>query len=174
MCGGYSLIKDCYKTVVKRIAGWRNAHRPHGALGPSGTVIPERIINKPPSAQLGPNQTDESVLGSYDHLDAVLEHMIEGQNTPERAAVMATRDLRRAARSAAQALPRGTAGQNQAAGDALVAADSIEVQVSYTNRIARLVRGAQYKRRQAPPGVVLTGRDYGQGWRFPIAGTYRL
>ena len=144
MAGGFSVLKDCYKTDAFALSRWRNANRPKGGLGPDGPVMPESIITKPPTAELSPGQTDEASLGSYEHLDAVLRLMIEGRMTPRRAAALATKEL----------------GE--------------EISPEYAERIARLVRNAQYKRRQAPPGVVLGAMDYGQGWRFPIAGRYSL
>ena len=77
MNGGFNPIKDLYKTEVFRLARWRNAHRPSDALGPAGVVVPERIIDKPPSAELRDNQRDDDSLPPYDVLDAILEHLIE-------------------------------------------------------------------------------------------------
>ena len=56
MCGGYSVLKDVYKMTVFELSKWRNKFRPNGALGPEGAVMPERIISKPPSAELKPDQ----------------------------------------------------------------------------------------------------------------------
>ena len=169
MCGGFSVLKDCYKTTAFALARWRNATVPADVRGPAGPVMPDTIIDKPPSAELKPGQTDESSLGSYDHLDAVLRLMVEGFNTPARAAVLATAELRQAAMDQAKGIKdrNGRRAAEQAA-------SSIEVTRDYAERIARMVRTAQYKRLQAPPGVVLTSRDYGKGWRFPIAGNYEL
>jgi len=169
MCGGFSLIKDCPKTMVVKLARWRNASRPARCLGPDGPVMPERIISKRPSAQLAPGQTDEAVLGSYWHLDPVLLHLVDGMSPPERAAVLATRDARDEARQEAALI-----GDHAERERALADAELITVTADYAERIGGLVRRAQYKRRQAPPGVVLTGRDFGLGWRFPIAGKYKL
>jgi NAD+ synthase len=144
MCGGYSVLKDAYKTTVFTLSKWRNKVKPAGMLGPDGPVMPERIITKPPSAELKPDQTDEQALGSYDHLDAVLRHMVEGLNGPERAAALASEEL----------------GE--------------KVTVEYARRVARMVWRAQYKREQSPPGVVLSGRNYGKGWRLPITNQYGL
>ena len=72
MCGGYSVLKDIYKTEVYALARWRNAHRPAGALGPAGRVIPESSITKAPTAELRPNQTDQDSLPPYEVLDAIL------------------------------------------------------------------------------------------------------
>ncbi|GAB5469730.1 MAG: NAD+ synthase [Rhodospirillales bacterium] len=77
MCGGFNALKDVYKTQVYQIARWRNQARPAGALGPSGRVMPERIITKAPSAELRPDQTDQDSLPDYEPLDAILEGLIE-------------------------------------------------------------------------------------------------
>ena len=73
MCGGYSVLKDVYKTTVFELSRWRNEFLPRGALGPAGIVIPGRIITKPPSAELKPNQTDQDSLPPYDELDGILQ-----------------------------------------------------------------------------------------------------
>lgn len=144
MCGGYSVLKDCYKTLAFELSRWRNARRPQGCLGPDGAVMPVTIIDKPPSAELKPGQTDESALGSYRHLDSILRHMVEGLNGAARAAELATAEL----------------GE--------------EVTADYARRIAGLVWRAQYKREQSPPGVVLTARNFGKGWRLPVVNAYGI
>lgn len=75
--GGYSVLKDLYKTEVFALARWRNGHRPRLALGPEGRVIPERILTKPPTAELHPGQRDDDSLPPYDILDAILKGLIE-------------------------------------------------------------------------------------------------
>ena len=77
MCGGYSVLKDVYKTDVFRLCRWRNQHHPLRALGPSGQVVPERVIAKPPSAELRPDQKDLDSLPPYDELDKILHCLIE-------------------------------------------------------------------------------------------------
>ena len=77
MCGGYNVLKDIYKMEVFRLSRWRNQSLPRGALGPPGRVIPERIITKPPSAELKPNQTDQDSLPPYEILDGILECLVE-------------------------------------------------------------------------------------------------
>jgi NAD+ synthase len=77
MAGGYSVLKDVYKTDVFRLARWRNAHHPKGALGPAGEVVPPRVITKPPSAELRPDQKDEDSLPPYAVLDDILHGLIE-------------------------------------------------------------------------------------------------
>lgn len=81
MCGGFAVLKDVYKTTVFELARWRNAHRPPRALGPAGPVMPERVISKPPSAELKPDQTDQDTLPPYDVLDAILVRLIEGERS---------------------------------------------------------------------------------------------
>ena len=80
MCGGFSVLKDIYKTDVYRLSRWRNADRPPaavGPLGPAGDVIPERTLTRAPTAELRPNQTDQDSLPPYDQLDAILRGLIE-------------------------------------------------------------------------------------------------
>jgi len=131
MCGGYAVLKDVYKTTVFALARWRNKHRPDGLHGPAGPVMPERVIAKPPTAELKPNQTDQDTLPSYDRLDAILECLIERE--------------------------MGVA-ETVAAGH-----DSVTVK-----RVFRMLDRAEYKRRQAPPGVKITSRAFGRDRRYPI------
>ena len=77
MNGGFNPIKDIYKTEVFRLSSLRNSWKPHGALGPSGEVIPVNIITRPPTAELRENQTDQDSLPPYDMLDAILERLVE-------------------------------------------------------------------------------------------------
>ncbi|MBU6297777.1 MAG: NAD+ synthase [Alphaproteobacteria bacterium] len=77
MCGGYNVLKDIYKMEVFRLARWRNQTAPAGALGTPGRVIPERIIAKPPTAELRANQTDQDSLPPYEILDGILECLVE-------------------------------------------------------------------------------------------------
>ncbi|MFY7782091.1 MAG: NAD+ synthase [Tagaea sp.] len=81
MCGGFAVLKDVYKTTVFELSRWRNANRPEGALGPRGPVMPERVIVKPPTAELREGQTDEASLGPYARLDAILRALVEGEKT---------------------------------------------------------------------------------------------
>src|SRR5439155_27328183 len=83
MCGGYSVLKDVYKTTVFALSRWRNEDLPIGGAGPPGRVIPERILIKPPTAELKPNQTDQDTLPAYEVLDAILEGLVEGEMTVE-------------------------------------------------------------------------------------------
>ncbi|MEQ9529700.1 MAG: NAD(+) synthase, partial [Parvibaculaceae bacterium] len=77
MNGGFNPIKDLYKTRVFRMSNWRNTHMPKGCLGPNGRVIPERIITRPPSAELRPDQKDEDSLPPYEQLDDILHCLVE-------------------------------------------------------------------------------------------------
>jgi len=83
MCGGFAVLKDVYKTEVFALCRWRNGHKPEGALGPDGPVMPERVITKPPTAELRPDQKDEDSLPPYSRLDAILARLIEGEDSPE-------------------------------------------------------------------------------------------
>jgi NAD+ synthase len=136
MCGGYSVLKDVYKTTVFELTRWRNAHLPEGAKGPKGEAIPERVITKPPSAELKPNQTDQDTLPPYNQLDAILECLIEEEMSVDQIA--------------AKGIDRATAA-----------------------RVWRMVDRAEYKRRQAPPGVKITRRAFGRDRRYPITNGFR-
>jgi NAD+ synthase len=81
MCGGYSVLKDLYKTEVYALAAWRNRCVPEGGLGPSGEVIPEAVMTKAPTAELRPNQTDQDSLPEYADLDAMLTGLIEQERS---------------------------------------------------------------------------------------------
>jgi len=131
MCGGYNVLKDVYKTTVYRLSHWRNQHRPEGAMGPSGRVIPERIITKAPTAELKHDQKDQDTLPEYPVLDDILECLVE-------------RDL-----SLHDIVARGHDAET-------------------VNRVWRMLDRAEYKRRQAPPGVKITSRSFGRDRRYPI------
>ena len=77
MAGGYSVLKDAYKTTVFALSRWRNANKPEGALGPDGPVMPARVITKPPTAELRPGQKDEDSLPPYSVLDRILEGLVD-------------------------------------------------------------------------------------------------
>jgi NAD+ synthase len=136
MCGGYNVLKDVYKTTVFELCKWRNAHLPADALGRKGRVIPARIIAKPPSAELKPDQKDEDSLPPYPVLDAILKGLIE-------------RDL------AAEDLARE--GHD----------------IATVQRVWRLLEAAEYKRRQAPPGVKLRPKAFGRDRRTPITNRWQ-
>ena len=136
MCGGYSVLKDIYKTEVYALAAWRNAHRVDGALGPAGRVVPESSITKAPTAELRPNQTDQDSLPPYETLDAILTGLIEEE--------------RSVSEIAAQGFDRAT-----------------------VVRVQRMLYAAEYKRRQAPPGVKITRRSFGRDRRYPLTNAFR-
>ena len=77
MCGGFAVIKDVWKSDVFKLCKWRNANKPVEFLGPKGIVIPERIITKPPSAELREDQKDTDSLPEYDILDVILKKLVE-------------------------------------------------------------------------------------------------
>ena len=81
MCGGYSVLKDLYKTEVYALAEWRNRCVPDGALGPAGEVIPANVITKAPTAELRPNQKDQDSLPAYAELDAMLNGLVEQERS---------------------------------------------------------------------------------------------
>jgi len=81
MAGGYNPLKDLYKTRVFRISRWRNDHHRPWMKGPKGVVIPPRVIDKPPSAELRDDQKDEDSLPPYDVLDAILERLVEDEQS---------------------------------------------------------------------------------------------
>lgn len=83
MCGGYNPLKDFYKTEVFQISRWRNESDASGFLGPVGEVIPERIITKPPSAELREDQKDEDSLPPYDVLDGILRGLVDFEQSVE-------------------------------------------------------------------------------------------
>ncbi|MCM2252148.1 MAG: NAD+ synthase [Ramlibacter sp.] len=133
MAGGFAVIKDLLKTAVYRLARWRNVHDPYGAgISP----IPERIITRPPSAELRPGQVDQDSLPPYEILDAILERYMENDQGVE---------------------------------DIIAAGFDRAV----VERVARLIRVNEYKRRQAPVGIRVTHRSFGKDWRYPITGKFK-
>src|SRR5690606_20409024 len=126
---------DVYKTTVFQLSHWRNQAKPAEALGPDGRVIPERIITKPPSAELKPDQKDEDSLPPYDVLDRILEGLIE----------------------------------EEASVESIIARGHDRATVT---RIWRLLESAEYKRRQAPPGVKISRRSFGRDRRYPIVNAF--
>jgi NAD+ synthase len=79
MAGGFSVLKDVYKTDVYRLARWRNQHVPEGGRGPSGQVIPDNMLVKAPTAELKPGQKDSDTLPPYDVLDDILRALVEDE-----------------------------------------------------------------------------------------------
>ncbi|HEY1226150.1 MAG TPA: NAD+ synthase, partial [Ramlibacter sp.] len=133
MAGGFAVIKDVLKTSVFRLARWRNANDPYGT---GANPIPDRIITRPPSAELRPDQVDQDSLPPYEILDAILSRYMENDEGIEQ----------------------------------IVAAGFDRAVVE---RVARLVRINEYKRRQAPVGIRVTHRGFGKDWRYPITGKFR-
>lgn len=136
MNGGFNPIKDLYKTEVFRLARLRNTWKPDGAKGPSGQVIPENIITRPPTAELRENQKDEDSLPPYAVLDPILERLVEREE-PISAIVAAGFDR-----------------------------DTV-------TRVDRMINIAEYKRRQAAPGVKVTLKNFGRDRRYPITNRFR-
>jgi len=126
MNGGLAVISDLTKEMVYALAAYINANR---------EIIPQATIDKPPSAELRPNQLDEDSLPPYPLLDPVLNMLIEGD------------------KSTAQITAAGYDGNT-------------------VNWIANAVKGSEYKRRQAAPGLKVTEKSFGSGRRFPIAAKY--
>ena len=93
MAGGYSVLKDAYKTTVVALSEWRNANKPKDALGPDGPVMPQRVITKPPSAELRPGQTDQDSLPPYDVLDPILEGLVDKEMSVKEVALATGFDL---------------------------------------------------------------------------------
>lgn len=131
MCGGFSVLKDIYKTTVFALARWRNQSFRPEFRGPAGRVMPERVISKPPSAELRANQTDQDTLPPYDVLDQILLALIEDD--------VAIEDL----------VDRG-------------------FDPAIVRRVWRMLDRAEYKRRQAPPGIKISRRAFGRDRRYPI------
>ena len=136
MCGGFSVLKDIYKTDVYRLARWRSTRKPRQARGPVGEIVPERTLARPPTAELRPDQTDQDTLPPYDQLDAILKGLIEEeQSVDELAATVAPREV--------------------------------------VSRVQQMLYTAEYKRRQAPPGVKVSRRSFGRDRRYPITNCFR-
>jgi NAD+ synthase len=136
MCGGYNVLKDIYKMQVFALSKWRNQHKPKGAKGPGGRVMPERVITKPPTAELRANQKDEDSLPPYPKLDDILECLVENE--------MPVEDI----------IKRGH-------------------DLATIKRVEHLLSIAEYKRRQAPPGVKITRKNFGRDRRYPITNAFR-
>jgi NAD+ synthase len=136
MCGGYSVLKDVYKTIVFALARWRNRHCPPGALGPDGIVVPDSVITKPPTAELRENQTDQDTLPPYEELDAILMGLIEREQPVE-----------------------------------IIAAQGYGIDT--VRRVQQMLYLAEYKRRQAPPGVKISPRNLSRDRRYPITNAFR-
>jgi NAD+ synthase (glutamine-hydrolysing) len=126
MAGGFAVIRDVPKTLVYALARWRNG---------AGVVIPQSVLDKPPSAELRPGQLDTDSLPPYEVLDPILEGYVEDDASVDELV--------------AQGLDR-----------------------AIVEKIVKLVDGAEYKRRQAPPGPKVTGRSFGKDRRLPITNRF--
>jgi NAD+ synthase len=136
MNGGFNPIKDLYKMQVFALCEWRNQNKPAIGLGPDGRVIPQRIIDKPPSAELREDQKDEDSLPPYPVLDDILEGLVEHEQSAE------------------EIIARGH-------------------DRDVVKRIEHLLCIAEYKRRQAAPGVKIGRKNFGRDRRYPITNGFR-
>jgi NAD+ synthase (glutamine-hydrolysing) len=124
--GGFGVLKDVPKTLVYRLARWRNR---------KGEVIPDEVIQRPPSAELRPGQLDTDTLPPYELLDPILEAYVEQDRSVEEMV---------------------KAGMDE----------------ELVRRIVGMVDRAEYKRRQAAPGIKITKRAFGRDRRLPITNHY--
>jgi NAD+ synthase (glutamine-hydrolysing) len=132
MAGGFAPIKDVPKTLVYELARWRNA------LGEAETrPIPQRVLDKPPSAELRPDQKDTDSLPPYDVLDPIIEAYVEDDRSPED----------------------------------IIAARGLDPKL--VDRVVEMIDRAEYKRRQAAPGIKITPKAFGRDRRLPITNRYR-
>ncbi|MCF8467287.1 MAG: NAD+ synthase [Sneathiella sp.] len=136
MCGGYSVLKDVYKTTCFRLSEWRNSHYSPLFKGPDGPVMPQSVITKPPTAELREDQKDEDSLPPYGILDGILHGLIEEEKSFNE-----------------------------------LVADGFDPHT--IARIQNLLYTAEYKRRQAPPGVKISTKNFGRDRRYPITNGFR-
>jgi NAD+ synthase (glutamine-hydrolysing) len=127
MAGGFAVLKDVPKTLVYDLSRWRNR---------DSEVIPQEVIDRPPTAELRANQLDSDSLPPYEVLDPILQAYVEGDRSPDE-----------------------------------IVADGFPADV--VQRVVEMVDRAEYKRRQAPPGVKITRRAFGRDRRPPITNRYR-
>ena len=132
MAGGFAPIKDVPKTLVYELARWRNA-----TGGAETPPIPQRVLDKPPSAELRPDQKDTDSLPPYDVLDPIIEAYVEDDRSPED----------------------------------IIAARGLDPKL--VDRIVEMIDHAEYKRRQAAPGIKITPKAFGRDRRLPITNRYR-
>jgi NAD+ synthase (glutamine-hydrolysing) len=130
LAGGFAPIKDVPKLLVYELVRWRNAK------SKGEPPIPERVIDKPPSAELRPNQKDTDSLPPYEELDPIVEAYVEEDRSPE---------------------------------------DIVEegFDRALVDHVIAMIDRAEYKRRQAPPGVKITPKAFGRDRRLPITNRYR-
>ena len=133
MAGGFAVIKDVLKTRVFALARWRNQNDPYGT---GHNPIPDRIITRPPSAELRPDQRDQDSLPAYEVLDAIIERYMENDE-----------------------------------GMAALVADGFEP--ADVEKVTRLIKLNEYKRRQSPVGIRVTHRSFGKDWRYPMTNRFR-
>jgi NAD+ synthase (glutamine-hydrolysing) len=133
MAGGFAVIKDVVKTQVFHLAEWRNKHDPYGTCA---NPIPERIITRPPSAELRADQKDQDSLPPYEVLDAIVQRYMENDE-----------------------------GIQALEADGFERAD--------VEKVTRLIKLNEYKRRQSPVGIRVTHRSFGKDWRYPITNRFR-
>jgi NAD+ synthase (glutamine-hydrolysing) len=127
MAGGFAILKDVPKTWVYRLVNWRNRE---------SEVVPARVLEKPPSAELREGQLDSDTLPPYEILDPILEAYVEEDRAPEEIEKLGfDRDL--------------------------------------VYRVVEMIDGAEYKRRQAPPGIRISAKAFGKDRRLPITNHYR-
>jgi len=129
MAGGFAPLKDVPKTMVYELARWRNKET-------DPPPIPDRVMGKPPSAELRPGQLDTDSLPPYDVLDPIVEAYVEEDRSPEE-----------------------------------IVEDGADPEL--VRRVVELIDRAEYKRRQAPPGVKITPKAFGRDRRMPITNAYR-
>ncbi len=126
MAGGYAILKDVAKTLVYKLCHWRNQQ---------SRVIPDRVISRPPSAELRPDQKDQDSLPDYAMLDQIVELFMEQDRSPTEIVAL---------------------GFSQ---------DDVD-------RVTKLLKINEYKRRQSPVGAKITRRGFGKDWRYPITSKY--
>jgi NAD+ synthase (glutamine-hydrolysing) len=129
MAGGFAVIKDVPKTLVYKITKYRNAQA-------GFDLIPAAIIDKPPSAELRPDQKDSDSLPVYEILDAILTAYVEDDKSVEQIVALG-------------------------------------FDKSIVQKTAKLVDRSEYKRRQSPPGVKITGRAFGRDRRLPLTSLFK-
>lgn len=123
MCGGLAVISDVPKTMIYKLADWFNKNR--------NSIIPKEIIEKPPSAELRPNQKDQDSLPPYEILDNILYKYVDQQ------------------RSCDEIVRNG-------------------LDEAIVKKVLKMINNAEFKRKQAAPGIKVTNRAFGMGWRMPI------
>jgi NAD+ synthase (glutamine-hydrolysing) len=128
MAGGFAVIKDVFKLLVYRLVRWRNGQEDR-------ELIPDSVLERPPSAELRPDQLDEDSLPPYEILDPILEAYVERDEGIEALV--------------AKGLPEDT-----------------------VQEVFRMVDRAEYKRRQAPPGIRVSTKAFGRDRRMPITNRF--